>query len=131
MCLQMLVLNWLVNKLKAFFSITAIINTMKLTLKRGLFLGLLIGVASALLYAPKTGKELREELKEKVEAVPQNFFNLLESLIDLTVSVLDFAKAAFKEQSFRFSKAFESGLSAAKEKSDELKRYATQAGKSE
>ena len=100
---------------------------MKLTLKRGLLLGLLIGVASALLYAPKTGKELREELKEKVEAVPHNFFNFLESLIDLTLSVLDFAKTAFKEQSVRFSKAFESGVSAAKEKSDELKKYATQA----
>ena len=99
---------------------------MKLTLKRGLLLGLLIGVASALLYAPKTGKELREELKEKVDAVPKNFFNFLESLIDLTVSVLDFAKVAFKEQSYRFSKAFESGVSAAKEKSDELKKYATQ-----
>ena len=100
---------------------------MKLSLKRGLLIGLLIGVASALLYAPKTGKELREELKEKVEAVPHNFFNFLESLIDLTVSVLDFARAAFKEQSHRFSKAFESGISAATEKSDELKKYAAQA----
>ena len=103
---------------------------MKLSLKKGLLLGLLIGVASALLYAPKTGKELREELKEKVEAVPHNFFNFLESLIDLTLSVLDFAKVAFKEQSYRFSKAFESGVSAAKEKSDELKKYATQASQS-
>ena len=99
---------------------------MKLSLKRGLLLGLLIGVASALLYAPKTGKELREELKEKVDAVPHRFFSFLESLIDLTLSVLDFAKSAFKEQSYRFSKAFESGVSAAKEKSDELKKYAAQ-----
>ncbi len=103
---------------------------MKMTLKRGLLLGLLIGVASAFLYAPKTGKELREELKDKVDAVPQNFFNFLESLIDLAVSVLDFAKSAFKEQSYRFSKAFESGVSAAKEKSDELKKYAAQASQS-
>ena len=106
------------------------INTMKMTLKRGLLLGLLIGVVSAFLYASKTGKELRKELKEKVEAVPQTFFNFLESLIDLTVSVLDFAKSAFKEQSYKFSKAFESGLSAAKEKSDELRKYATQTSQS-
>ncbi len=99
---------------------------MKMSLKKGLFLGLLIGVVAALLYAPKTGKELREELKGKVEAVPNKFFDFLESLIDLTMSVLDFAKAAFKEQSYRFSRAFESGVNAAKEKSDELKKYASE-----
>ena len=128
MYFQIFILRWLLDRLKLLFSV--IINAMKLTLKRGLILGLLIGVASALLYAPKTGKELREELKEKVDAVPKNFFNFLESLIDLAVSVLDFAKSAFKEQSYRFSKAFESGVSAAKEKSDELKKYATQASQS-
>ena len=104
---------------------------MKLSLKNGLFLGLLIGAISALLYAPKTGKELREELKGKVDAVPNSFFNFLESLIDLAISVLDFAKSAFKEQSYKFSKAFDSGISAAKEKSEELKRYASQTSQSD
>ena len=98
---------------------------MKLSLKHGLLIGLILGIASALLYAPKTGKELRSELKGKVDAVPKNFFNLLESLIDLTVSVLDFAKDAFKEQGYKFSKAVELGLSTAKEKSEELKKFAT------
>ena len=99
---------------------------MKLSLKNGLLLGLLIGAVSALLYAPKAGRELREELKEKVDAVPNNFFTLLESLIDLTISVLDFAKSAFKEQGSKFSKAFESGMSAAREKSEELRKYSSQ-----
>ena len=35
---------------------------MKLSLKNGLLLGLLIGLASAVLYTPKSGKELREGL---------------------------------------------------------------------
>ncbi len=98
---------------------------MKMSLKNGLFLGLLFGIASALLYAPKTGKELREELKGKVDNVPHNFFNLLESIIDLAVSVLDFAKVAFQEQKERFSHAVSVGLSAAREKADELKQYST------
>ncbi len=100
---------------------------MKLSLKNGLLFGLLIGAVAALLYAPKTGEELREELKEKVDAVPNNFFTFLESVIDLTISVLDFARSAFKEQSSKFSKAFESGVSAAREKSEELRKYASQA----
>ena len=97
---------------------------MKLSLKHGLFLGLIIGVASALLYAPKTGKEIRAELKDKLNNVPYHFFNLLESLIDLTVSVLDFAKVAFHEQQEKLSRAFVSGINAAKEKTDELKKLA-------
>ena len=97
---------------------------MKLSLKHGLFLGLIIGVASALLYAPKTGKEIRAELKDKLNNVPYHFFNLLESLIDLTVSVLDFAKVAFHEQQEKLSRAFVSGINASKEKTDELKKLA-------
>lgn len=100
---------------------------MKLSLKSGLLIGVLVGIASALLYAPKSGKELREELKDKLNSVPYHFFNLLESLVDLTVSILDFAKEAFQEQSEKLSKAISSGISAAKEKSDELKKYATTA----
>ncbi len=97
---------------------------MKLSLKHGLFLGLIVGVASALLYAPKTGKEIREELKGKLENVPYHFFNLLESLVDLAVSVLDFAKVAFHGQQDKLSQAFRSGINAAREKTDELKKVA-------
>lgn len=98
---------------------------MKPTLKNGLFFGLVVGVTSALLYAPKAGKELREELKDKLNNVPYHFFNLLESIVDLTASVLDFSKEAFQEQREKLSKAVNSGIVAAKEKTDELKRFAT------
>ena len=94
---------------------------MRFSFKNGVFLGLIVGVGAALLCAPKSGKELREELKEKVQAVPFHFFNFLESLLDLTVSVLDFAKDSFKEQGYNLSKAFEYGINAAKEKNKELK----------
>ena len=99
---------------------------MRLSLKHGLFLGLIIGISSAFLYAPKTGKELREELKEKASSVPYHFLNLLESLVDLVVSVLDFAKIAFREQSEKLSNAVSSGLAAAREKTQELQGLTTQ-----
>ena len=100
---------------------------MKLSLKNGLFLGLLVGIASAFLYAPKKGKELREELKDKTDSISHHFLNLLESLVDLTVSVLDFFKTAVLEQSEKVSKALSCGVSAAKEKTEELKKYTTSA----
>lgn len=102
---------------------------MKISLKTGLVLGFIVGVASALMYTPKSGKEIREELKDKVSNVPYYFFNFLESLIDLTVSVLDFAKASFKEQRQRLYQAVASGISAAKEKTDELRKLATTTSK--
>lgn len=100
---------------------------MKLSVKNGLFFGLLIGVIAALLYAPKPGKELRCELKEKIETVPKHFLSFLESLVDLMVSVLDFGMSAFQEQGTKLSKAVSTGVSAAKEKATELKKLAVNA----
>lgn len=101
---------------------------MRLSVKNGLFFGLLVGVVSAFLYAPKPGKELREELKDKVNSIPRNFLNLLESLVDLALSLLDFAKVAFSEQSERISKAVSTGINAAREKTEELKKYTAKSG---
>ena len=95
---------------------------MKLSLRNGLFLGLAAGALSALLSAPKSGKELRHDLKDKLNSVPYHFFNLLESLVDLTASVLDFAKTTFREQSDKLSDALSCGISAAKERSQELRK---------
>ena len=95
---------------------------MKLTLKRGLVLGVLVGIASAFLYAPKPGKELRAELRGRLNLVPKRLLDLLESIVDLTYSVFDFAKATIDEQGEKISCAVTSGLTAAKEKSEELKR---------
>lgn len=97
---------------------------MKLSVKNGLFFGLLFGVIAALLYAPKPGKELRHDLKEKIDTVPKHFLSFLESLVDLMVSVLDFGMSAFQEQSSRLSKAVTTGVNAAKEKANELKTLA-------
>lgn len=95
-----------------------------MSVKNGLVLGFLVGLATALLYAPKPGKEIREELKDKINSVPYHFFNFVESLVDLAVSVLDFAKVAFKEQKERLYKAFACGIDAAKGKTKELKKLA-------
>lgn len=91
----------------------------------GLFLGLLIGVASALLYAPKKGKEVRSEVKDKLTNVPKHFFGLVESILDLTISVLEFTRESFQEQKEHLTSAVSSGINAAKEKTEELKRFAS------
>ncbi|MBI1857705.1 MAG: YtxH domain-containing protein [Candidatus Melainabacteria bacterium] len=90
--------------------------------KDGLLLGVILGLGSALLYTPKPGEEVREEVREKLDSVPRHFFNLLESLIDLSISVLDFSKGAFEGQGERLSKAVSSGIDAAREKSEELRK---------
>ncbi len=42
----------------------------------GLLAGLVIGGVIALLYAPKTGKETRDQLKQKLEDLQKEFENL-------------------------------------------------------
>lgn len=96
---------------------------MKLSLKNGLLFGLLVGIGSALFYAPRPGKELRAELSQKAGTIPQQCLNLLESLVDLVVSILDFAVVAFQEQGDKLSRAMSNGICVAKEKSDELKGF--------
>jgi len=98
---------------------------MRLSLKSGLIVGFLVGIASAFLYAPKSGKELREELKEKLDVVPTTFFAFLESIVDLVVSIIDFLKISFQEQREKLTHAVESGMQAAKGKSEELKKLAS------
>lgn len=98
-------------------------------LKNGLLIGLIIGIGAALLYAPKSGKEVRKEVQDKLNNIPQHFFGLLESIIDLSVSVLDFARESFKEQKERLSNAMSKGLDAAKDKTEEFRKFAT-SGKS-
>lgn len=95
---------------------------MRLSLKNGLIFGFLLGIASAFLYAPKPGKELREELKEKLDVVPTTFFAFLESIVDLVVSIVDFLKISFQEQREKLTHAVESGIQAAKGKSEELQK---------
>lgn len=88
--------------------------------KDGLLFGLVLGVAAAFLYSPKTGEEIREEVKDKLNSVPEHLFNFLESLLDLSISVLGFTKGSFQGQREKLSRAFSSGLNAAKDKTDEL-----------
>lgn len=97
--------------------------------RNGIILGLLIGVGAAFLYAPKSGKETREDLKEKLNKVPQSFLNLLESLVDLSVSVLDLAKESLEEQSDRLSNVVNKGMSYAKDKTEKIKSLATSISK--
>lgn len=93
--------------------------------KDGLLLGLILGIGAAILYTPKPGEEIREQVKDKLSSVPEHFFNFLESLLDLSISVLDFTKDSFQGQREKLAKAFSSGIDAAREKTDELAKMSS------
>ncbi|MDX1917759.1 MAG: YtxH domain-containing protein [Candidatus Caenarcaniphilales bacterium] len=75
----------------------------------GLALGLLTGAALTLLYAPKSGRELRKELdatlRRKQKDLPKDFNNLLEDISDLYYRSSEFFSALTREQTNRLKNA--------------------------
>ena len=77
----------------------------------GLFWGLIAGAAFTLLYTPKSGKELREDLKHKVDELPDEVDKLLSDIRDL------------------YNKSSEMVISMGKEQCDKLKEALSEAEK--
>ncbi|MBY0356790.1 MAG: YtxH domain-containing protein [Candidatus Obscuribacterales bacterium] len=86
----------------------------------GLFFGALGGVTIALLTAPKSGKELRGELREGAKAIPERASELLDDTLDLYASGVNYAQVAVEEQTMRVKKAVAAGKLAAAKKREEL-----------
>ncbi|MBC8184592.1 YtxH domain-containing protein [candidate division KSB1 bacterium] len=98
---------------------------------KGLLFGGFIGAGLALLYAPKTGKELREELKEKsgeLKSEAEKYYAEAKDISsDLLVDGLKKAEQLKKDAEVAFEEAkkkFEEMLTESKRLADEVKEKA-------
>lgn len=82
------------------------------------FLGLGIGVAVGILFAPKSGEETRELLKEKAEEGKEYLKRRSEELRESAVDALDKSKQAITRQKEQLTAAVEAGKAAYREKVD-------------
>lgn len=80
------------------------------------FLGLGIGVAVGILFAPKSGAETRELLKEKAEEGKEYVKRQSAELKDKTVEAFEKGKEAVARQKEQLSAALEAGKAAYREK---------------
>lgn len=86
----------------------------------GLFIGALGGATVALLTAPKSGKEMRTDLKDGAAALPERVSELMDDTLDLYASGVNYAQLAVEEQSMRVKRAVAAGKLAAAKKREEL-----------
>jgi gas vesicle protein len=86
----------------------------------GLFIGALGGATVALLTAPKSGKELRSDLKDGAAALPERVSELMDDTLDLYASGVNYAQLAVEEQTMRVKRAVAAGKLAAAKKREEL-----------
>ena len=86
------------------------------------FLGGLIGAASALLLAPKTGREMRDQLLEHGNEFARRAQAMATEAQDRAGNWLDKSREVFEEQTQRLMSAFEAGKDAMR---DEIRKGGT------
>ncbi len=82
------------------------------------FLGLGIGVAAGILFAPKSGAETRELLREKADEGKDYVKRRSEDLKGSATDLLDKSKQAIARQKEQLAAAVEAGRTAYREKVD-------------
>jgi gas vesicle protein len=82
----------------------------------GVILGIVAGVASAMLYTPKKGSEVRDELKSKLNEVPSEVDKLLKDIRELYHKSVELVIGASKEQCNKLSDALGDAENAVKAK---------------
>jgi gas vesicle protein len=86
------------------------------------FLGGLIGAASALLLAPKTGREIRDQLMERGGEFARRAQEMATDAQGRAGDWLDKSREVFEEQTQRLMSAFEAGKDAMR---DEIRKGGT------
>jgi gas vesicle protein len=71
----------------------------------GVILGIVAGVASAMLLTPKRGEEFRDEIKDKLNEVPDEVNSLLKDIKDLYHKSAELVLSSTKEQCNKLSEA--------------------------
>jgi gas vesicle protein len=75
-------------------------------------LGGVVGAGLALLFAPLSGRETRERIKDLVEEVKEKADGAVEEIRDKVKETLDLGKKALEEKKSMVSAAFEAGKEA-------------------
>jgi gas vesicle protein len=88
--------------------------------------GLLIGAAAALLYAPKSGRETREELTDSMHRIRDQAEGKMREVQDTVSEAVDDARRQFEEGVQTARRAVESGRQAVKESREEMERRVEQ-----
>jgi gas vesicle protein len=86
----------------------------------GLTIGALGGITLALLTTPKSGREVRGQIKEQAKHIPGQVNNLLDDSLDLYAQALNFCQLVLEEQTLRVKRAVAAGKLAAAKKREEL-----------
>lgn len=81
----------------------------------GVTIGAVIGAAAALLYAPKSGQETREDLLQRID-------EMKERIDDTSRQLAQLAREKVQEAKSDLGQAVEAGREAAKARAEELRR---------
>ncbi|MDX1920349.1 MAG: YtxH domain-containing protein [Candidatus Caenarcaniphilales bacterium] len=71
----------------------------------GLLLGVIAGVVTTMLYTPKPGKEVRNDIQGKIDELPDEANKLLDDIRDLYNKSAELLISVSKEQCSRLSNA--------------------------
>lgn len=86
----------------------------------GLLLGVAGGATIAILFAPKSGNEIRGKLKETAQDLPDRVSELVDDSLDLYASGVNYLQLVMEEQTMRLRRAVAAGKLAAAKKREEL-----------
>lgn len=86
----------------------------------GLLLGAVGGVTIAILTAPKSGTEMRGQLKETARTMPDRVTNIVDDSLDLYATGVNYLQVLLEEQTIRLKRAVAAGQLAAAKKREEI-----------
>lgn len=86
----------------------------------GLLFGLLGGASLAILFAPRSGTEIRGKIRETAQDLPDRVSELVDDSLDLYASGVNYLQLVMEEQTMRVRRAVAAGKLAAAKKREEL-----------
>jgi len=86
----------------------------KLAFLKGLLLGGAVGAVLALLFAPKSGKELREDIARKATGLKEEAERRFEEVKTKTAELVEQGKEVVERERGRVKRAVEAGVEAVK-----------------